>query len=107
MRNIGDLMKKAQMIQSQMTILQTKMEKQEFEGVSAGGAVKVTLTGKHVPVKVSIDPSVVDASDVETLEDLVLVAMRAAHENIDTSMATEMERIQSSLGLPSGFKMPF
>ena len=31
MRNIGDLMKKAQMVQSQMNILQAKMEKQEFE----------------------------------------------------------------------------
>lgn len=107
MRNIGDLMKKAQMVQSQMTILQTKMEKQEFEGLAAGGAVKVVLTGKHVPVKVSIDSSVVDANDVETLEDLVLVAMRAAYENVDSTMASEMERIQSSLGLPSGFKMPF
>ena len=29
MRNIGELMKKAQMVQSQVNILQTKMEKQE------------------------------------------------------------------------------
>ena len=107
MRNIGDLMKKAQMVQSQMTILQQKMEKQEFEGVAAGGAVKITVTGKHIPVKVSIDPSVVDANDTETLEDLVLVAMRSAYENVDAAMASEMERSQSSLGLPSGFKMPF
>ncbi len=107
MRNIGDLMKKAQMVQSQMTILQQKMEKQEFEGVAANGAVKVTITGKHMPVSVSINPSVVDPTDTETLEDLVLIAMRAAYENVDGTLATEMERIQSSLGLPAGFKMPF
>jgi DNA-binding YbaB/EbfC family protein len=107
MRNIGDLMKKAQMVQSQMTILQTKMEKQEFEGTAAGGAVTVVVTGKHTPVKVSINPSVVDPQDTETLEDLVLIAMRAAHDNVDSTLASEMERIQSSLGLPAGFKMPF
>jgi len=107
MRNIGDLMKKAQMVQSQMTILQTKMEKQEFEGEAANGAVKVVVTGKHLPVSVAINPAVVDPQDTETLEDLVLIAMRAAYENVEKSMGSEMERIQSSLGLPAGFKMPF
>ena len=107
MRNIGDLMKKAQMVQTQMTVLQTKMEKQEFEGDAANGAVKVVVTGKHLPVSVSINPAVVDPQDTETLEDLVLIAMRAAYENVEKTMASEMERIQSSLGLPSGFKMPF
>lgn len=107
MKNIADLMKKAQSVQSQMTILQSKMEKQEFEGISANGAVKVVVTGKHMPVSVSINPSVVDSSDVETLEDLMLIALRNAYENVDNTMASEMERIQSSLGLPAGFKMPF
>lgn len=107
MRNIGDLMKKAQQVQSQMTILQTKMEKQEFEGVSGNGAVKVVTTGKHIPVSISIDSSVVDKSDIETLEDLVLIAMRAAYDKSEDTMAAEMERIQTSLGLPAGFKMPF
>lgn len=107
MRNIGDLMKKAQMVQSQMTILQSKMEKQEFEGVAANGAVKVVTTGKHVPLHVSINPEVVDKADVETLEDLVLVAVRNAYDKAEEAMSSEMERIQTSLGLPAGFKMPF
>lgn len=107
MRNIGELMKKAQMVQSQMTILQSKMEKQEFEGVAANGAVRVVTTGKHLPVSISINPSVVDATDVETLEDLVMVAMRNAYESAENTLASEMERIQTSLGLPAGFKMPF
>ncbi len=107
MRNIGDLMKKAQMVQSQMTILQTKMEKQEFEGVAGNGVVRVVTTGKHVPVSLSINPQVVDNQDVETLEDLILIALRNAYESAEDAMATEMERIQASLGLPAGFKMPF
>lgn len=107
MRNIGELMKKAQMVQSQVNILQTKMEKQEFEGVAGNGAVKVVMTGKGVPLSVSINPSVVDKNDVETLEDLVLLAIRDCREKTDNTMASEMERIQSSLGLPAGFKLPF
>jgi len=107
MRNIGDLMKKAQMVQSQMTVLQNKMEKLEFEGMAANGAVKVVTTGKHVPVKVNINASVVDPSDTETLEDLVLIALKDAYIKAESMEATEMERIQTSLGLPANFKMPF
>ena len=107
MKNIGELMMKAQKVQSQMNILQTKMESQEFEGISANGAVKITMTGHGAPVKVSIDKSVVSSDDVETLEDLVMVALTDVRNKIDGYMAQEMERIQKSLGLPPGFKMPF
>lgn len=107
MKNIGDLMKKAQQVQSQMNILQSKMEKQEFEGSAGNGAVKVVMTGKGFPVSVSINPVIVDKEDVETLEDLVLLAIRDCRETTDNAIAAEMERIQSSLGLPAGFKLPF
>ena len=107
MKNIGDLMMKAQKVQSQMSILQTKMESQEFEGIAANGAIKITMTGKGVPVKVVLDKSVVTPDDTETLEDLILVALTDVREKIDGYMNQEMERIQNSLGLPPGFKMPF
>ena len=35
MKNIGELMAKAQKVQAQMTILQSKMEQQEFSGEAA------------------------------------------------------------------------
>ena len=107
MKNIGELMAKAQKVQAQMTILQSKMEQQEFEGQASNGAVKVVMTGKGVPVSVKLDPSVVTPNDVETLEDLLLVAMKNVRENIDNHMANEMEKMQNSLGLPPGFKLPF
>lgn len=107
MKNIGELMAKAQKVQSQMTILQTKMEKQEFSGSAANGAVTVVMTGKGVPVSVKLDKSVVTPDDVETLEDLLLVALNDVRNNIDSYMSDEMEKMQASLGLPPGFKLPF
>lgn len=107
MKNIGELMKKAQQVQSQVNILQTKMEKQEFTGSAANGAVSVTLTGKGLAVGVKIDPSVVDPKDIETLEDLIQVAINAARDAAEEAMATEMEKIQNALGLPANFKLPF
>ena len=107
MKNIAELISKAQKVQSQMSILQAKMEQQEFSGEAGNGAIKLVMTGKGVPVSIKVDKSVVDPNDVETLEDLLLVAMKNVRENIDNHMATEMERIQTSLGLPPGFKLPF
>ena len=107
MKNIGELISKAQQVQSQMNILQAKMEQQEFSGEASNGAVKIVMTGKGIPVSIKVDKSIVDPNDVETLEDLLLVAMKNVRENIDNHMATEMARIQSSLGLPPGFKLPF
>lgn len=105
MKNIGELMMKAQKVQSQMTILQTKMEEMTFEGQAGNGLVKVTLTGKGYGVKTEIGDSAL--SDKETLEDLIVVAISDAREKADAYMAGEMEKMQKNLGLPPGFKMPF
>lgn len=107
MKNIGELMKKAQAVQSQINILQAKMEKQEFEGISGGGAVRILMTGKGAPVKLSLDKSVVDPADVETLEDLILIAIRDSQAKAQETMNAEMKRIQGSLGLPADMKLPF
>jgi DNA-binding YbaB/EbfC family protein len=107
MKNIGELMKKAQQVQSQITILQAKMEKQEFTGEAANGAVRVVLTGKGEAVRVHLDTSVVDPKDTETLEDLILIAINDSRTKSEETQTAEMEKIQASLGLPPGFKMPF
>jgi len=107
MKNIGELISKAQKVQSQMSILQAKMEQQEFSGEAANGAVKVVMTGKGVPVSIKLDKTIVDPSDVETLEDLLMVALKNVRDNIDGYMMSEMEKMQASLGLPPGFKLPF
>lgn len=105
MRNIGELMAKAHKVQSQMTILQTKMAEQEFEGNAANGAVTVTLTGKGNAVRVHVDNAVLD--DTDTLEDLLVVAINDSRTKADDYMNQEMKKMQQSLGLPPDFKMPF
>ena len=107
MKNIGELMKKAQQVQTQVNILQTKMARQEFTGNAANGAVSVTLTGRGEAMKVHVDPSVVNPQDIETLEDLILVAINDARTQSEEHQLAEMEKIQASLGLPPDFKMPF
>lgn len=105
MKNIGELMAKAHQVQSQMTILQSKMEELEFEGMAGNGLVKVVLTGRGYGVKTQIDEKAL--ADKETLEDLMTVAITDARTKAETYLTTEMEKMQKNLGLPPGFKLPF
>ena len=107
MMEMMNIMKKAQAVQSQAAALQNKLENTNFTGEASKGAVKITVTGKFKPVKVELDKSVVDPADVETLEDLILVAMADAKEKADAAMDAGMESMKSNLGLPENFKLPF
>ena len=77
------LMKQAQKMQEDMQKANEELEEARLIGEAAGGAVKVTVNGKKVFVGVNIDPSVVDADDVEMLEDLITAAYNSAAEKAD------------------------
>ncbi|MBO7332365.1 MAG: YbaB/EbfC family nucleoid-associated protein [Alphaproteobacteria bacterium] len=110
MKNMMDMMgmlKKAQAVQSQMATVQNKMGATDFVGESAGGAVKITVNGKLEAKKISLDASVVDKDDIETLEDLILVAINNAREAVEDANAKAFEGIKKNLDLPDNFELPF
>ena len=72
------LMKQAQKMQAQLAQAQAELAETEVEGHAGGGLVQATVTGAGALVALVIDPSVVDADDVETLQDLVVAAVRDA-----------------------------
>ncbi len=74
--NMQALLKQAQAMQAQMAEAQEKLGSTELTGTSGGGLVSVSLLGSGEITGVKIDVKAVDADDVETLEDLVLAAIR-------------------------------
>ena len=111
MKNLGNMLKQAQQMQTRMQEMQAKLEATEVEGASGGGMVKVTLTGKGDLRRVAIDPSLMTADDREVLEDLLVAAHADAKQKVETTMAEEMQKATAGLnipgGLPGGFKLPF
>ena len=77
---MGNLLKQAQAMQEQMAAAQASAAAQEVEGHAGGGRVKITVTGGMEFRAVRIDPTVVDPTEVELLEDLVLAALHDAVE---------------------------
>jgi len=99
------LMQQAQQMQTRLQQIQDELEKQSVQATSGGGMVTVTADGKGQVQRVKIDPTVVNASDVEMLEDLVLVAVRDAQKKAADLAKDEMGKLTGGLDLP--FKLPF
>jgi len=100
--NMNNLMKQAQKVQKQAEEVQAELEKKKFEVTSGGGAVKVVITGKKVIEEIIISPDVVDPSDVEMLQDLILTAVNEAVRTVDETANREMGKITGGAGLPGG-----
>ena len=72
------LMKQAQKMQEQMQKAQEELEDTEVEGSAGGDAVVVVMNGKKVVSSITIKPEIVDADDIEMLEDLIMAAYNDA-----------------------------
>ena len=107
MKNFGQMMKQAQEMQARMAEMQARLDQVEMTGVSGGGLVQVTLTGKGEMRKVKIDKSLLDPNEVEVLEDLVLAAFSDAKQRVEAHVAEEMGKLTGGLKLPPGLKLPF
>jgi nucleoid-associated protein EbfC len=95
---MGQLMKQAQAMQEKAQQLQAEVASMTVEGEAGGGLVKVTLTGKHEAIKVTIDESLMD--DREMLEDLIAAAINSANRKVEQVTAEKMGSLTA--GLPAG-----
>ncbi len=70
--------------------MQTKMQEElsamRIEATSGGGMVTIEMSGTKEVLSVKIEKAVVDPEDVETLQDLVLAAVREASRRVDEAV---------------------
>lgn len=99
MMNMQNLMKQAQKMQKQMEQSQNELAAMEFVGKSAQDLVVAKLTGDKKVVAIDFNPALVDADDVETLQDMTVQAINAALAEIDAAT-------KQKLGAFAG-KLPF
>ncbi|HEY8507778.1 MAG TPA: YbaB/EbfC family nucleoid-associated protein [Steroidobacteraceae bacterium] len=104
--NFNNLIKQAQAMQAQMQKAQAELASIEVEGLSGGGMVKVTMTGRHEVKRVQLEPSVV-SEDREMLEDLIAAAINDAVHKVEARMQEKMASLMGGLQLPPGMKLPF
>ena len=100
---MNQMLKQAQKMQEDMAVLQEDLEQREYSAVSGGGAVKVTVDGKHLIKSIKIDPEIIDPDDAEMIEDLVTVAVNEAINTAVKTAEEEMGAITGGLNLPGMF----
>lgn len=93
-----------QQMQARLSELQTELGNQSVSCSSGGGMVSVTADGRGRVREIRIDPTVVDASDVEMLEDLVLAAVSEAQQRAQQLYEEEMKKLTGGMALP--FQLP-
>ena len=96
--NLQQLMAQAQKMQQQMMAAQAELAELQVSGETAGGLVKATVTGTGELVSVDIAASVVDPDDVETLQDLVVAAVRDATANAQQVAQDKMGPLSAGMG---------
>ncbi|HEY1383419.1 MAG TPA: YbaB/EbfC family nucleoid-associated protein [Dongiaceae bacterium] len=107
MKNLSQMLKQAQEMQSRMAEMQAALADLEVTGQSGGGFVTVTVNGKGDLKRVKIDPKLADPNEIAVLEDLIVAAAHDAKAKADARVQEEMARLTGGLQLPPGFKLPF
>jgi len=107
MPDFESIMQMAQNAQAELQKAQDSLDQIEVEGSSGGGLVSVRATAKGRILSMNIDDSLLQPSEKAMLEDLVTAAFNDARGKADAAAAQEMQKMQSSLPLPPGFKLPF
>lgn len=107
MKNLGEMLKKAQEMQAKMGDMQAELDNVTVEGTAGAGMVKVVLSGKGDMKSVTLDPSIFSSEDKEVVEDLIIAAHAQAKAKVADAAAEQMKTLTGGLDLPPGFKMPF
>ena len=100
MASINKLMKQAMKAQQQAQEIDAAMADRTVGATSGGGAVKVVVTCKGQLKSIKIDPEAADPEDIESLEDMVILAVNRAMEEGQKIQTEEMAKVTAGLNIP-------
>ncbi|MBT9152755.1 MAG: Nucleoid-associated protein [Firmicutes bacterium] len=102
MGNMKDMMKAAQKMQERMIKMQEELNERTIEASAGGGMVKAVVTGGKLVKEIVINPEALDQSDIEMLQDLIIIAVNEALRKSEEMVNAEMGKVTSGLKLPPG-----
>ncbi len=103
-KNPGKFIKMIMDLQSKMDAIQKELADAHYNGESANGLVKVTVTGKGAVTALKIDAEVLN-EDAETVEALVMVAINKAVDGKEAVAKEKLAKVSAGL-MPLGLKLP-
>jgi DNA-binding YbaB/EbfC family protein len=92
--------RQAQELQAKLAKAQEELAETTTEVSSGGGAIKIVVDGAQRIHSVTISPEVINAEDVEMLQDLVMTAVNEAIQKSQELAASRLSGITGGLKLP-------
>lgn len=100
--DLDQMLKQVQQMQSDMLEAQQVLAEETVEGSAGGGMVKAVMSGGGELQLIAISPDVVDPSDVEMLQDLVVAAVSDADRRARELQAERLGNATGGLDLGGG-----
>ena len=104
--DMAKMMKAAKDMQERMAALQEELSTIIVVGESGAGLVQASATAKGELTGLSIDPSILVASEKEVVEDLILAAIKEAQHKAKLREIEEQKKLLQELGLPTDMPLP-
>jgi len=100
-KDLGALMKQAQVMQQKLAEAQARLAELEIEGTSGGGMVRLVLKGSGELARLDIDESLMAPGEADVVADLVVAAHADAKRQLDAAQAEVMKQAAGPLaGMP-------
>ena len=97
---LAGLLKNAGQIKQSMQAMNERMQAARYVGEAGGGQVQATVDGRGEIVSLKIDPALIEAGDVEMIEDLTCAAVRDGVARSKEAVQKEMQELTGGMGLP-------
>ena len=98
--DIKKLMQQAQEMQKKIEEVKEKSAKTEYRGSAGGGVVEAIINGCGMAKKFHIDKSLMQESEKEILEDLIVAAFNDAKKKADKDSKNSLKSITGGLPIP-------
>lgn len=100
---MGNLLKQAQQMQSQLDKLRKQLAETEVEGSAAGGGVRVVVTCDHKVRALTIERDFHAQSDLASLQASILAALQDATAKADRTAEQTLSKVTGGMSLPGLF----
>ncbi|MDD3818466.1 MAG: YbaB/EbfC family nucleoid-associated protein [Actinomycetota bacterium] len=101
--NYGNMMKQARIMQQKLQDIKEELKEMIFEASAGGGVVKVKVNGEQEVIEIKINKEMVDSSDMEMIEDMVMVAVNDAIRQSREEAKRKMAALTGGINIPGMF----
>ena len=95
--DMNGLLRQAQQMQEKMAAAQEELAQRSYDVTVGGGAVKLTMDGKHMVTGLEIQPEAVDTEDMEMLTDMLIGAFNECVRKVDADSEQTMSAISGGI----------